>query len=162
MKPTRARVLGEAAGHGPIVPRQALIGAALVIALTVGGAAIGRMNGAGAPTPETSAMVASRTLTFADRPDGAVVITDATTGGSVEVLQGENGFIRGTMRALARERKQRSADLRAPFVLSAWQDGRLILDDPATGRRIELSSFGPTNAGAFAAMLPQPVRTAAR
>ena len=163
MDTRKSRVLGEAAGHGPIVPRAALVAAAVVIALTVAGAGLGRLAGAGAPTPETSPLLASRTLSFADRADGAVIITDAANGGAVEVLQGENGFVRGTMRALARERHQRSADLSTPFRLSAWQDGRVTLDDPATGRRIELTSFGTTNVGEFVKMLPPPpVRTATR
>lgn len=154
------RQLGEAAGSAPTVPRAALIAAACAIAITIGGATLGRVNGAGAPTPETSALIVSRTLTFADRADGAVVITDASTGQSVEVLQGENGFIRGTLRAMARERRMKEASFKAPFRLSAWEDGRLTLDDTVTGRRLELTSFGHTNAGEFARMLPQPAAPA--
>ena len=32
-------------------------------------------------------------------------------------------------------------------------DGRLTLADPATGARIDLEAFGPTNAGVFARLL---------
>jgi hypothetical protein len=40
-----------------------------------------------------------------------------------------------------------------PFELAARADGRLTLTDPATGARIDLESFGPTNAGVFARLL---------
>jgi putative photosynthetic complex assembly protein len=40
-----------------------------------------------------------------------------------------------------------------PFRLTHWSDGRLTLEDAATGRRIELESFGPTNMQAFASLL---------
>ncbi|MBC7781542.1 MAG: photosynthetic complex assembly protein PuhC, partial [Proteobacteria bacterium] len=32
-------------------------------------------------------------------------------------------------------------------------DGRLTLADPATGQRIDLESFGPTNAAVFARLI---------
>ena len=40
-----------------------------------------------------------------------------------------------------------------PFRLTRWSDGRLSLDDPATGRRIELDAFGPTNTAVFAHLM---------
>ena len=66
---------------------------------------------------------------------------------------GTNGFIRGVLRGLARDRKLQRIGTEPPFRLTRWVDGRLSLDDPATGRRIELGAFGPTNAAAFAGLL---------
>ncbi len=60
-----------------------------------------------------------------------------------EVVQGQNGFLRGTLRGLARARHSEGLDDRTPFHLAAWPDGRLTLDDPATGRRLDLEAFGP-------------------
>ena len=40
-----------------------------------------------------------------------------------------------------------------PFKLIARTDGRLTLFDPVTGQRIDLESFGPTNAAVFAPFL---------
>jgi hypothetical protein len=34
-----------------------------------------------------------------------------------------------------------------------WNDGRLTLDDPVSGRRLDLEAFGRDNAGAYAALL---------
>jgi putative photosynthetic complex assembly protein len=96
-----------------------------------------------------------RSFRAADRADGAVVITDATTGREVLVVApGEDGFIRGTLRGLARDRRMRDLGPEAPFRLVAWSDGRLTLDDPATGRRLDLLAFGQTQAEAFARLLP--------
>ncbi len=43
-----------------------------------------------------------------------------------------------------------------PFHLSAWRDGRLTLDDPATGRHVELEAFGADQRRRVRA-LPAPV-----
>ena len=40
-----------------------------------------------------------------------------------------------------------------PSELIGRADGRLTLEDPTTGRRVDLESFGPTNAGVFAQLL---------
>lgn len=100
-----------------------------------------------------------RSFHAADRADGAVVITDAATGREVLVVApGEDGFIRGTLRGLARDRRMRDLGPEAPFRLVAWSDGRLTLDDPATGRRLDLLAFGQTQAEAFARLLPDGAR----
>lgn len=98
--------------------------------------------------------LAQRLLRFDDGPDGSVLILDA---GTREVLArfpvAEGGFVRGTLRALARERRQEEQGREAPFRLSAWRDGQLTLDDVATGRRVDLTAFGSTNSGTFARLL---------
>ena len=62
-----------------------------------------------------------------------------------------NGFLRGTMRGLARQRVRQDADRDIPFRLTEWADGRLTLEDPTTGRMVEMEAFGSTNEDAFAA-----------
>jgi putative photosynthetic complex assembly protein len=72
-------------------------------------------------------------------------------------VQGEQGFLRGALRALSRERRARGLGSEQPFQLVARPDGRLTLIDPVTDQRIDLESFGPTNAGKFASLLePAP------
>ena len=65
-------------------------------------------------------------------------------------MTGENGFFRGALRGLARERRRAGLGSEQPFQLIGRADGRLTLTDPATGQRIDLESFGPTNAAVFA------------
>jgi hypothetical protein len=48
-----------------------------------------------------------------------------------------------------------------PFELIYRADGRLTLSDTATGRMVDLESFGPTNAGSFYRLL-DPVYLAAK
>ena len=98
-----------------------------------------------------------RQLTFNDRADGAVLVNDVNTGETVRVLIDGvpgNGFVRGVMRGMARERHIRGVGMAPPFTLTLWKNGTLSLDDKTTGRSIELGSFGPDNRAAFAALLP--------
>lgn len=137
----------------PVFPRPLVIGMGALLTLTVAAAAT--FHGAGAP-PTDGRTVATRDLRFEDRDDGAVLVFDGRAPTPFEVVTGENGFLRGTLRGMARIRHSEGVDGTQPFRLSAWQDGRLTLDDPATGRHVELEAFGPTNAEAFAHFLPLP------
>jgi putative photosynthetic complex assembly protein len=136
----------------PFFPRAPLIGLFAVVGLSLAVAATGRITNIGA-TPVAGTVIAARDLRFADGADGSVIVTDARDGTPVEVLTGENGFIRGTLRGLARTRKSEGIGPEDAFRLSAWNDGRLTLDDPATGRHIELEAFGPTNTAVFGRLL---------
>lgn len=108
--------------------------------------------------PLTGAPVVERSLRFEDRADGSVAVIDAGSGRTVAEFHGEQGFVRGSLRALTRERKMRELGSEQPFELIAHADGRLTLHDPATGKRVELESFGPSNAANFARLLSQPGR----
>ena len=95
------------------------------------------------------AVIWQRELLFVDGPKGEVVVKDFKTGEVIGLFEGEQGFVRGTLRALVRERKRRDVGSEQPFELSARTNGRLILNDPATAQRIDLDSFGPANAALF-------------
>jgi putative photosynthetic complex assembly protein len=90
-----------------------------------------------------------RTLNFADRPNGDIAVFDATSGLQVAQFQGEQGFVRGALRSLARERRRSGLGPEQPFELMGHTNGRITLRDPATGMRLNLESFGPTNAANF-------------
>ncbi|MEY3899338.1 MAG: hypothetical protein RI962_493 [Pseudomonadota bacterium] len=94
-----------------------------------------------------------RQLRFVDQPDGAVAAIDASTGQLVERYEGEQGFLRGTLRAMARQRKLNGVGAEQPFELILHADGRLTLHDPATGTKIALESFGSKNIGVFARLI---------
>jgi len=99
-------------------------------------------------------VVDSRDLRFVDRGDGAVLIYSSRDGRLADtLLPGTNGFVRGVLRGLVRERRADHIGTTPPFRLTRWADGRLSLDDPSTGRHVDLEVFGPTNAGAFAQIL---------
>ena len=107
------------------------------------------------------APLASRELRFVDRADGALVVTDHGRVAHVVAPGSNNGFIRGVLRGLARDRMLRGIGQEPPFRLTQWANGSLSLTDTATGRTIELGSFGATNRAAFAQMLP-PAKVATR
>ena len=88
-------------------------------------------------------------LRFEDRPDGSIAVINYQTGQVIDSVQGEAGFVRGTLRGLAQERKRRGLDSGPPFELIYRADGRLSLSDTATGRMLDLESFGPINAATF-------------
>lgn len=123
-----------------------MVSAALILA---GGA---RLFGYQPERPPPSRPVTSLALQFEDRADGAVLIyQDARL---VDTLPpASNGFVRGVLRGLARGRRANGIGRSPPFRLTRWADGRLSLDDPETGRHVDLEVFGPTNAGAFAQIL---------
>lgn len=137
----------------PVIPRWALVAAALVVGVTLVLVATMRLSGFD-PAQAPAEAVAERQLRFADAADGAVVVSDARTGETVATMRGEQGFLRGVLRGLARERRARDVPASEPYVLSLRADGRLLIHDPATGQRMDLASFGPDNAAVFLRWLP--------
>jgi putative photosynthetic complex assembly protein len=134
------------------VPRGALLAAGALILAAVLAVAIVRLSGVDIRTPEAP-VFAGRELRFVDRADGSIVVSDSN-GETVQVITGEAGFVRGVLRALARERMRRGVGPEQPFQLTAHTDGRLMLSDPVTGERVGLEAFGATNAAVFAQLLP--------
>lgn len=141
------------AAPSPYFPRAPLIGLFAMVGLSLAAAVAGRMTNSATVEQPTGSVVAARDLRFADGADGSVIITDARDGSPVEVLTGENGFIRGTLRGLARTRRSEGIGSADSFHLVSWSDGRLTLDDPATGRHLELEAFGSLNTEVFGKML---------
>jgi putative photosynthetic complex assembly protein len=144
--------MNTAARHDHSLPRWPLVAIAALLTATVVGVAAVRLSGTPIRSPDASA-VASLSLRFEDRADGSVAIIDALSGRELERFDGEGGFLRGALRALARERRMREIGPEAAFELIGRADGRLTLSDPATGERVDLESFGPTNAAVFARLL---------
>ncbi len=127
-----------------------LVGGAIAIAFTL--VAIGPGAVGGANPPPQATLLAERTLVFSDLPDHSVGVFE--NGRQVDDFAGEQGFIRGVLRSMNRARKLRDLPHEAPLRLAAYADGRLILEDPATGVRLDLAAYGSTNEQVFAALLP--------
>lgn len=153
--------MSHAHDHNPTVPKGALIAAgallATVLALT-GAVSAGVLPQEGNPElSRAAAQVApaeQRQLHFVDRADGAVVVSDASTGETVKVIgYGKEGFTRATMRRMAKRRARAGLTADAPFTLTRWENGALSLYDPETGARAELHGFGSDHSGAFAELL---------
>jgi len=143
------------------VPRGALLAVGALLLATMIAVAAVRISGMPIRMPDADPAV-TRLLRFEDRPDGGVAVIDARAGREVVVLTGEQGFLRGALRSLSHERMRRGLGPEQPFELIGRTDGRLTLIDPATSQRIDLESFGPTNAGVFARLLETGAPAASR
>ncbi len=133
-------------------PRWVLFWGAGIIAFSLISVGLVRITGNG-PDQKAAAATVQRSLVFQDQKDGGVRVEDGVTGETLTVLHGEQGFVRGALRALTRERYSRGIGSSAPFELIARVDGRVALFDPSTGQRVDLESFGPTNVGEFSRFL---------
>jgi putative photosynthetic complex assembly protein len=146
------------------VPRGPLLGALAVVTVAFGAAVAGRFTGAGAthegvtagpsarPWRSTGACCASPT-----RRTARVLVYDAPTNAlALRLPPGGDGFLRGTLRAMTRERMLARIGQEPPFVLTRWSDGRLTLDDSATQMHVAVTSFGPTQIASFEQLLAAP------
>lgn len=105
------------------------------------------------PPPPVSQVLESRTLVFRDGRDGSVQVLDGRSGEHLEAITGEAGFARGVLRGLAQARLRQGGSPETPFELRREADGALRLADPVTGRTVDLTVFGPTNAVVFQSYL---------
>lgn len=143
---------------GP-VPALLLIGAGALIGFTMLAVAIGRGEGVGLTQLPPAKAVARLDFRAEDQADGSIALRDAADRKIVAWIRpGEDGFLRGTLRGLAQARQRDGLGREPPFSLTRYNDGRLDLADEATGRHVPLEAFGPTNAQAFARLLPAPGR----
>lgn len=141
----------------PGLQRLPLFAAGALVVLSIVAVSAVRMTGVGKVTVADAAAVTMREFLFEDRSDGSIAIMDARTKQQIDtVAPASNGFLRGTMRGLARERKRMGIGPELPFQMIGRADGRLTLVDPGTGRRVDLESFGPTNAAVFAKLMAIP------
>lgn len=148
--------------HNQTVPKFALIGAAVLMALTLAVSGLSRASRPAHPE-QTAPALAAVELRFEDRPNGSIAVLDAVTGAETSVVPaGTNGFIRGVLRGMFRERKLEAIGREGHFRLSREANGRLMLEDLTTHRQVDLDAFGPTNSAAFRDLLAAAGRLSAR
>lgn len=143
--------------RGALLAAAALIGFSLLMTAAVRVGVLSPMPSAGLVREQQQVKpLVSMDLQFLDRQDGAVVI-QKVDGTPVRIIAAgtKDGFVRGVMRGLARERTMNGVGQTPAFRLTRWADGSLTLKDMATGRLIELGSFGPTNRATFDSLLPE-------
>ncbi len=136
-------------------PRFALIAVAAVISVTLLAAVYVRVSGMDiSNVPTTAHVVDARELRFTDGEDGTIRVYAVADEQLVAILEpGTSSFIRGVLRSLNRERRFHNVNIYEPYRLVRWDDGRLSLEDPATGQQIDIGAFGRTQVDAFAALL---------
>jgi putative photosynthetic complex assembly protein len=120
-----------------------------LLLVTLIGVGFARIQGYSAQQAD-AATVWQRDLIFTDGPEGTVLVIDAHSKKEIAKFEGEQGFLRSTLRALVRERRREGMGAETPLNLIGRADGRLTLLDPSTHQRIDLEAFGPANAAVFA------------
>lgn len=145
--------------HDIRVPKEALIAAGLLISLTIVTVFAFRIGGL-EPAAQVSAgasTVESMALRFEDGDRGTVRVYELSEDAGEHLVHvvpsGEGGFVRGVLRSFARARRARGIGADLPFLLKLQASGTLVLEDPQTDQQIDLQAYGPTNIGAFRAML---------
>jgi putative photosynthetic complex assembly protein len=151
---------GVAAGSDTSL-RWPLLGVAVMLASTLAMVALARLqmpatNHVQVTTRPGVPPLAARLMRFEDRVDGGVDVIDAAGGDRIAVIApGSDGFVRGVLRALSRERMQRGVGSDPAFRLIEYADAGMWIEDTATGRAISLNAFGQTNVAAFQRLLRQ-------
>ena len=139
-------------------PTIALYAAAAIIVLTIAAAAFGRYNTVNSPVQSTTIQEPVQSyvdLQFSDEPDGSVLVkNNADSVVILKILPGEDAFIRAVLRGFVRDRNARKLGHQAPFRLYKLVDTRLVIEDRATNKRVNLRAFGPTQQAAFERLMP--------
>lgn len=97
-----------------------------------------------------------------DNPNGEIFITDASTGRTLSRMPSEtNRFVKSLASGLDFQRKRDGHDTGTPYELVRWNDNRVSLRDPETGKLIELAAFGRDQVLIFAKLLEPKSASAA-
>jgi putative photosynthetic complex assembly protein len=143
-------------------PKVPLIAAIFVVGLTVAGVGatqLGLISPGEAAAPAV-APVATADMRFADLSDGGVRVSVVDSGERI-IPPATGGFVRGVLRGLVRDRRAQGLGPEQPFRVTEWSDGKVTIEDLATGRVVKLDAFGPTNRQAFVDLMNPPSETAA-
>jgi putative photosynthetic complex assembly protein len=135
-------------------PRALLIAVGALVLFTLLAVGATRLAGLGHTTDWRVLSVQSLPLAFEDGADGSILVRDPASGALVREWAPETGgFVRTAMRSLALERRQMGIGSGPAFVLHRTQNGKLIIEDPETGKWVSLNAFGSDNAAEFAKLL---------
>jgi putative photosynthetic complex assembly protein len=133
-----------------MVPRGAILGAAALIGFSLVAASVGRLTGVGAVRTEYVNTVQTASFRFEDRTDDGISVIAPETGATIGVVPaGTDGFVRTVLRSLAFDRQRHGVGAGPAFIIARWSDGHSTIDDPSTGRRVDLAAFGVANMQSF-------------
>src|SRR5690242_20739248 len=133
-----------------MVPRGAILGATALIVFSLVAAASGRLTGVGTVRTAHASAVRSQTFRFEDRPDGGISVIASDSGITLGLVPADtDGFVLTVLRILSFDRQRHGVGAGPVFVIARWSDGHSTIDDPATGRRVDLATFGAANMRAF-------------
>ncbi|RFC64948.1 hypothetical protein DYI37_03510 [Fulvimarina endophytica] len=136
------------------IPAAILVAAGLLALSTVVFGLVSNRTGVGAFHTPAIQTVASRALALDDTNPEIAVVSDANTGERLlEAPTASGGFAVESLRNLKRYRTIRGVPESGAYTLALKADGRLVIEDPKTGRLVELRAFGRENTEVFAGFL---------
>jgi putative photosynthetic complex assembly protein len=137
-----------------MIPRalvRAMFGLAMASLLIVGYAVLTGKEPVG--QPKASEPVFSRSIVLQGGDAQAVRVLDPA--GAVLADLDHGGFITVIQNGLARERLKHGLSATLPVDIVRYANGRLSVEDPATGWSVELANFGADNKAAFERLIGQ-------
>lgn len=139
----------------PPIPRLLLRAVLGLILFSIVAVVVGRYTDRGLVMTQHTASVEQILLVFENQAGGETIVREDGSGRIVAVLPAEgDGFIRGVLRGLSRNRAVNRLEGEPVFLLTRWESGLLSITDIETGERFDLNSFGKDNLEAFARLLP--------
>jgi|1048.fasta_scaffold70817_2 putative photosynthetic complex assembly protein len=157
---THAPSHNPAHAHDLHPPRGLLMAIGALVLFALVGVGFTQLAGLGHTTDWRALSVEALPIIVEDGADGSVVVRDPASGALVREWAPETGgFVRTAMRSLALERRQLGIGSAPAFILHRTENGKLILEDPETGKWVSLDAFGSDNAAEFAKLLT-PLETA--
>ena len=136
--------------HDTRPPKALLMACAALVVFALLGVSVVRLTGSAHTSDWRPLTVDTLSFQFADGEGGEILALDADTGAVVHTWAPETGgFVRTSLRSLALDRAQDGVGAGPPFSLHMTGNGRLILEDPATGQWISLDAFGKDNVAEF-------------
>lgn len=140
--------------HDVIIPKKMLIAAGFLMAFSILIAGLSARGIVEFEAPYTTKVIRAVDLSFRDKSEGGIDVIEVSSGTVLDTYEpGTNGFARGVVRSLVRERQAHGIGNAEPFRLELIASNRLVLADLTTGRRIELTPFGPDNVEVFVKLL---------
>ncbi len=134
----------------PPFPRLPLYSAFVLIAFAVVAIIFSQKTGIGTMLTDPGRPLDMIDLTISQTVDDRVLVTEANSGRVLaDFAPGEGGFVRGSLRALARMRMTAEVDINEPYRVIKWSNGSVSLSDTKSGQRIYLNAFGPDQVAAF-------------
>jgi putative photosynthetic complex assembly protein len=131
-------------------PRLPLYSAFALVAFAFVTIIFSQLTGIGSMLTDPGRPVDMVDLTIRQGDGDRVEVSDANSGKILaDFAPGEGGFVRGSMRALARMRMTADVDVNEPYRVIKWSSGAVSLSDTRTGQRIYLNAFGPDQVAAF-------------
>jgi putative photosynthetic complex assembly protein len=131
-------------------PRLPLYSAFALVAFAFGTILFSQATGIGSMITDPGQPLDMIDLTISQADGDHVRVSDANSGKVLaEYGPADGGFVRGSMRALARMRMTADVDANEPYRVIKWSSGAVSLSDTRTGQRIYLNAFGPDQVAAF-------------